>query len=77
MVPRMTELPGWICHARVYEYKGWTFEVNSASGPWPLRKDGELRARAGRVFWKVWSEWEDLSDEQKQQTRVGGGCVRF
>lgn len=73
-MPRIT---GIICSPRVYEFKGWTFEVSSASGPWPLRRDGELRARAGRVFWKVYSEWEDLSDDEKQRTRVGGGCVRF
>ena len=22
-------------------------------------------------------EWEDLPDNEKQKTRVGGGCVRF
>ena len=70
-------LHGFICSSPVYEYKGWIFEVPGWSGPWPLRKDGELRARAGRKFWKVWSEWEDLPDEEKQKTRVGGGCVRF
>ena len=45
----MSRITGIICSPRVYEFKGWTFEVNSASGPWPLRKDGELRARAVRV----------------------------
>ena len=70
-------LHGYICSAPVYEYKGWVFELDYNSGPWPLRKDWELRARAGRVFWKVWSEWEDLPDDEKQKTRVGGGCVRF
>ena len=38
----MTELHGWICSAREYEYRGWTFEVSGWGGPWPLRKDGEL-----------------------------------
>ena len=70
-------LHGFICSAPVYEYKGWTFEVPGWSGPWPLRKDGEERKRAGRVFWRVWSEFEDLTDEQKKACRVGGGCVRF
>ena len=73
----MGRIIGIVCSPRVYEFKGWTFEVSSASGPWPLRKDGELRKRAGRVFWKVYSEWEDLPDDEKQKTRVGGGCVRF
>ena len=70
-------LHGFICSAPVYEYKGWTFEIPGWSGPWPLRKDGELRARAGLVFWLAYSEWEDLPDNEKQKTRVGGGCVRF
>jgi len=65
-----------ICRPIIYEYKGWTFEVSSTSGPWPLRKNGELRARAGMKFWKVFSEWQDLSGGEKQKTRVGGGCVR-
>ena len=56
----MTELHGRIRSARVYEFKGWAFEVSSSSGPWPLRKDGGLRKRAGRVFWRVYSEWEGL-----------------
>lgn len=73
----MIELHGFICGPSVYEYKGWTFEYGMCSGPWPLRKDGEPRKRAGRVFWKVWSEWQSLPLEEKAKTRVGGGCVRF
>jgi hypothetical protein len=73
----MNELHGFICSPSVYEYKGWRFEDSGYSGPWPLRKDGEPRQRAGRVFWRVWGEWCDLPEEEKQKTRVGGGCVRF
>jgi hypothetical protein len=74
----MTNRPhGYLCLPRVYSWRGWTWEDGMYSGPWPLRKDGEPRARAGRVFWKVWSEWEDLPEDEKQKTRVGGGCVRF
>ncbi len=70
-------LHGFICSAPVYECKGWTFEIPGWSGPWPLRKDGEPRKRAGGVFWRVWAEWYALPDDEKQRTRVGGGCVRF
>lgn len=70
-------LHGFICSAPVYEYKGWTFEIPGWSGPWPLRKDGEPRKLAGDVFWRVYSEWYALPDDEKQRTRVGGGCVRF
>lgn len=34
----MTELHGWICSAREYEYKGWTFEVSGWGGPWRVRE---------------------------------------
>lgn len=72
----MTTFHGLICSHRIFEFKGWTFE-ESCCGPWPLRKDGEPRERAGRVFWKVVAEWQDLPEDEKQKTRVGGGCVRF
>ena len=70
-------MTGFLCSPRIYEYRGWLWEYSMYSGPWPLRKDGELRKRAGRKFWKMWSEWQDLPDDEKQKTRVGGGCVRF
>lgn len=70
-------MTGFLCSPRIYTFKGWTFEINAASGPWPLRKNGELRARAGMKFWRLFSEWQDLPDDEKQKTRVGGGCVRF
>ena len=70
-------MTGFVCGPRIYTYKGWTFEVPGWGGPWPLRKDGELRKRAGDVFWRVWAEWSALPDDEKKKTRVGGGCVRF
>ena len=72
----MTRITGILCAPRTYEFKGWTFEFGY-SGPWPLRKDGELRKRAGRKFWKMWAEWQDLPEDEQKKTRVGGGCVRF
>ena len=42
-----------------------------------LRKGGEPRKRAGRVFWKVWGEWQALPEEEKRKSRICGGCVRF
>lgn len=73
----MIELRGFICSPSVYEYKGWLFEDSGYSGPWPLRKDWEPRARAGRVFWKVWGEWQALPETEKRKSRICGGCVRF
>lgn len=73
-----THLHGFICSAPVYEYNGWTFELNYNCGPWPLRKDGmPWERRPSSAFWDAMREWEDLPDNEKQKTRVGGGCVRF
>ena len=69
-------MTGYICSYPCYTYKGHTFEM-TYSGPWPLRKDGEPRKRAGRVFWKVWGEWQALPEEEKRKSRICGGCVRF
>jgi hypothetical protein len=68
-------IQGFICGPRLYEYKGWFFEVHPSYGPWPLTKDGEPRKRAGDVFYSVYTEFDKLSQEEKLQYRVGGGCV--
>jgi hypothetical protein len=73
----MTDFHGFVCSPKIYEWRGWLWEHGMYQGPWPLRKDGELRKRAGRKFWKVWGEWQDLPEDEKQKTRVGGGCMRF
>jgi len=66
---------GFVCGPRVYEYQGWTFEVHAMCGPWPLKKDGDPRERAGRVFYNMYSEWSKLTDTEKKETRIGGGCI--
>ena len=72
----MTAPHGYICSYPVYEYKGWTWEM-TCSGPWPLKKDGTPRAKAGRVLWKIWKEFTYLTEKEQKARRVGGGCVRF
>ena len=71
------EVHGWICGPRLYEYGGWFFEESYCGGPWPLRKDGELRKRAGRKFWKMWKHFNSLPETEKKLYRVGGGCTKF
>jgi len=74
----MTEqLHGIICFAPMYEYRGWLFEYRPYMGPWPLKKDGEPKKRAGNRFWAVFSEWFDLTEDEQNATRVGGGCMEF
>jgi len=66
---------GFICGPRLYKSEGWFFEVNPACGPWPLKKDGELRERAGRKFYNMYSRFDKLSRKEKLNFRVGGGCI--
>ena len=67
-------MTGFLCGPKVYEYKGWLFEM-SYSGPWPLKKDGTPRERAGNKFWNMYKEFDKLPD--KESYRVGGGCIRM
>jgi hypothetical protein len=72
----MSEVHGFLCGPRIYEYNGMTFEY----GPticWPLRKDGEPRARAGAKFYDHIDGFFKLSDDEKETYRVGGGCRSF
>jgi len=68
---------GWLCGPKLYEYGGWFFEVHGSGHPWPLKKDGELRKRAGNVFYGMYHKFSRLSKDEQRSYRVGGGCVRF
>ena len=72
----MTEVHGFMCGPKIYEFSGWTFEYDM-TGAWPLRKDGEPRARAGRKFYKMLDKFCAMSDEQQKTYRIGGGCRSF
>lgn len=67
---------GFVCGSKLYEFDGWFFE-DSYSGPWPLKKDGELKARAGRKFWKMYNKFRELPLKEQKKCRVGGGCISF
>ena len=67
---------GFICSTPNYEFRGWIFEYGPA-GCWPLKKDGELRKKAGRKFYAIVDEFIRPPGEQQKAHRVGGGCVRF
>ena len=72
------QIHGVICTARVYKFEDWLFEVPAHSSPWPLKRDGEPRARAGRKFWEMYDKFSKLSDEEKKQyIFTDGGCHRF
>lgn len=69
--------PAYVCGPHIYAYKGWLFEFGKYTGPWPLKKDFELRSRAGKKFWQMFDEFMDLPADQQMLLRVGGGCERF
>jgi hypothetical protein len=68
---------GFVCGPRLYRFEGWFFEFHSYCGPWPLRKDGELRARADRKFWQMIERFQALPKAEQETYRAGGlgGCV--
>ena len=50
-------MTGYICTARIYEYKGRRFEYHGYMGPWPICKNGELYKRAGAKWWEFIGEF--------------------
>jgi len=67
---------GFICSPPIYEFEGWIFEYHQTS-VWPLKKDWEPRARAGRKFYDMLGRFLELDDNKRKECRVGGGCVSF
>ena len=66
----------FICSAKVYEWNGIIFEYGY-SGPWPLKKDGELKKKAGIGFFKKVDAFCKLPEEEKAKYRIGGGCNKI
>lgn len=58
--------------ANVYQYGGFTFEFHSLFGPVKVNKDFNPSACMGRKFFKVYSEWDKLSLEEKLKTQIFG-----
>ena len=68
---------GFVCCPKLYEFNGWFFEDHSYHGPWPLKKDGVPKSRAGRKFWKMYNEFRKLPLKEQKKCRIGGGCIAF
>lgn len=64
---------GFLCSPRLYEYDGWFFELGRF--PWPLKKNGDPRANAGRDFYKMFDRFSKLSKDEQEGYRVGGECM--
>lgn len=69
---------GWICGPALFRFEGWFFEIHNYSGPWPLKKNGELRKHAGPKFWDMYDRFNQLDDSEKESCKAGGidGCRR-
>lgn len=70
-------MPGYICGPKVYKYKDCVFEFHSYMGPCPLTKKGDPFKRIPNKFWKLWDEFDSLSEEEKDKYFIGGGCRYF
>jgi len=58
--------------ANIYQYKGFTFEFHIFLGPVKVNKNFQPSARMGRKFYKVFEEWNKLSDVEKLDTLIFG-----
>jgi hypothetical protein len=62
---------------KLYEFNGISFEFSYSIGPWPLKKDGDPKARAGKRFYDSIHEWVHSTPEDQEKYRVGGGSQFF
>lgn len=58
--------------ANIYQFKGFTFEFHPFLGPVKVNKNFEPSACMGRKFFKVFEEWNNLSDVEKLDTQIFG-----
>mgnify|MGYP001309174722 CR=1 FL=1 len=74
----MGRISGIVCCPAVYRFGGYTFEINKISGPWPLKKDGELRKIATEKFWSAYERFSALPEEARKRFCLeAGGCMRI
>ena len=66
------KINGIMTVANVYHYQGFTFEFHSLFGPVKVNKDFNPSACMGRKFYKVYSEWDKLTKEEKAATQIFG-----
>lgn len=60
-----------------YLFNEVSLEFSYSIGPWPLKKDGDPKARAGKRFYDSIRPWLDMAPEFQEAYRVGGGCQFF
>ena len=68
---------GFICSAPSYTYKGLEIEIPGIGGPCPLKKNGDPYERWPKWVRAIMEEFEELSEEEVNKYRTGGGCERI
>ena len=63
---------GIVTLANGYKYKGFYFEWHNYLGPTKMKKNGEMAKLTGRKFYKMITEWDQLSKKDKEKTRIYG-----
>ena len=66
------KINGIMTVSNIYEFGGFTFEFSNFLGPLKLNKDLNPSACMGRKFFKVFEEWNKLSDVEKLDTLIFG-----
>lgn len=73
----MTQVHVFLCGPKLYEIDGITIEFPAMSGPCPLRKDGEPKTRFSKADKAALDKFCDMSEEERDKHRSGGGCRSF
>jgi hypothetical protein len=66
------KIDGIMTIANVYQYKGFLFEYHTLFGPVKVKKNFDPASAMGRKFWKMYSEWDKLTPEEKKETLIFG-----
>lgn len=55
-----------------YQFEGWLFEYSRTKpfGPWPVKKDLEPRARAGRKFYEMFGRFISMRESEQEKCRI-------
>lgn len=67
----------FLCGPKVYEFEGVVFETSYIIGPWPLKKNGDPKARCGKKFYDWYKRFDALPPEEQEKYRLGGGCTQI
>ena len=66
------KIDGIMTVASIYQFGGFTFEFSNFLGPLKVNKNFEPAAAMGRKFYKVYREWNKLTEQEKAATQIFG-----